>query len=88
MGRRRDASLRLFLRCAIGVVLLAFLGCASSEPAVPSCPVCGAVVNPQKAVKVTYAGKTYYFDSEECAKEFFAHAAAYSGQRTRHVGSR
>ena len=83
-----DASVRIFLRWAVAALCLAFLGCASSEPTVPSCPVCGAVVNPEKAVRVVYAGKTYYFDSEECAKEFFAHAAAYSGQRTRHVGSR
>lgn len=69
--------------------LLALGGCAAPPPpAVASDPVCGAIVNPSKALRVTYAGLTYYFDSQECVNEFWAHAAAYTGVHTRHVGSR
>jgi YHS domain-containing protein len=68
--------------CLIG------LGCASAESEIPSCPVCGAVVNPRMAKVVRYAGRNYYVDSDECYKEFWLHSAEYSGARTRHVSSK
>lgn len=35
-------------------------------------PVCGVYVNPNTAIKETVDGKTYYFCSEECAREFLS----------------
>ena len=75
----------LWVACLLGS------GCAAPAPAGPtiaSDPVCGAVVNPDKAMRVVYAGRTYYFDSEACATEFWSHAAAYTGVHSRHVGPR
>lgn len=33
-------------------------------------PVCGMMVNPETAIKQNVDGKTYYFCSESCRKEF------------------
>lgn len=82
---------RAFVSSLLGVACLLGSGCATQAPTVPtiaSDPVCGAVVNPDKAIRINYAGRTYYFDSEPCATEFWAHAAAYTGVHSRHVGPR
>lgn len=33
-------------------------------------PICGMIVNPEDAIKQIIEGKTYYFCSESCRKEF------------------
>jgi YHS domain-containing protein len=81
---RGAASLLVCLLALVG----SSCGAPPPPPAVASDPVCGAIVNPAKALQVTYAGRTYYFDSQECVNEFWAHASAYTGVHTRHVGSR
>jgi YHS domain-containing protein len=78
-------------RGTILAVLVMLAGCQARPepvPAIASDPVCGAVVNPEKAIKVVFAGRTYYFDSPECASEFTVHASTYTGVHNRHVGSR
>lgn len=35
-------------------------------------PQCGKVVDPRKAISVTWEGKTYFFCSETCRKNFDA----------------
>jgi YHS domain-containing protein len=73
----------------VATACLLFGGCTSSPPpapAVASDPVCGAVVNPEKSLHVTYAGHVYYFDSPECRTEFLTHTAAYTGLQPRHTG--
>jgi YHS domain-containing protein len=62
-------------------------GCSSSGESAPSIVsdlVCGAVVNPAKAIKVLWAGRVYYFDSPECQAEFLSHAPSITGQHARH----
>lgn len=45
-------------------------------------PVCGMeVVDEDKALKVTYEGRTYYFCSEDCRDEFNEAPDEYTGQR-------
>ena len=40
-------------------------------------PVCGMTVNPNTAIKESYNGQTYYFDTEDCAKKFRGNPQAY-----------
>lgn len=40
-------------------------------------PVCGHPVNPKSATGEYYAGKIYYFDSEDCRRWFHDNPTAY-----------
>ena len=40
-------------------------------------PVCGMTVNPRQALKESYDGSVYYFDSEECRRKFHDNPQAY-----------
>jgi YHS domain-containing protein len=40
-------------------------------------PVCGMNVNPRTAIKESYNGQTYYFDTKDCAKKFRDNPQAY-----------
>ena len=43
-------------------------------------PVCGMEVNPENAAgKSEYAGRTYYFCSEQCRNRFDENPAQYAG---------
>jgi len=33
-------------------------------------PMCGKAVDPEKALALTWEGKTYYFCSEDCRRRF------------------
>ena len=40
-------------------------------------PVCGMDVNPAKALKTEYLGKTYYFCSKDCKAKFDKNPSQY-----------
>lgn len=40
-------------------------------------PVCGMTVNPRSAIKESYEGQTYYFDTADCARKFRENPQAY-----------
>ena len=48
-------------------------------------PVCGMQVDPAKAAaQAEHQGKTYYFCSESCRKQFGADPGKYAGQTPAH----
>jgi len=40
-------------------------------------PVCGATVDPKTGFKETYNGTTYWFESEDCRRQFHKNPSAY-----------
>ncbi|MEM0150228.1 MAG: YHS domain-containing protein [Thermoplasmata archaeon] len=47
-------------------------------------PVCGMDVDEKSKYKSEYNGKTYYFCSESCKKQFDMEPAKYVKERKRH----
>lgn len=89
-----DASLVTWL--GIGVAIVALLMWAArryaSNPPVEELmkvtdPVCGMIVDPDRAVaKVEYADRTYHFCSEACRKRFTAEPGKYAGRASGESG--
>ncbi len=48
--------------------------------------VCNMECDPEKAQKVEYQGKTYYFCSDSCKKAFDAQPDFYLSGHEKHVG--
>ena len=64
----------------IAIALLVAGGCTLNDRLLASVhdPVCGRLVEKSKAgAEREYLRKTYYFDSDECARTFDAHPARY-----------
>jgi YHS domain-containing protein len=65
---------------AVAVCLLALGGCTLNDRLTEFArdPVCGKGVEKRSAVASRdFLRKTYYFDTEECARSFDAHPARY-----------
>ncbi|HVE42978.1 MAG TPA: YHS domain-containing protein [Planctomycetota bacterium] len=68
------------LSAIVAVCLIATGGCTLNDRLTESVrdPVCGNVVEKKKAAALRdLLRKTYYFDSEECARTFDRHPARY-----------
>jgi len=64
----------------LGIGWIALSGCTLNDRLLESArdPVCGKTVEKRKAfTERELLRKIYYFDSEECAREFDAHPARY-----------
>lgn len=46
----------------------------------PFDPVCGVQVDEEDALTASYAGRTYYFCSEDCREEFLEAPEEYVGE--------
>lgn len=55
--------------------------------AAPKDPVCGMDVDPAKALKVEYRGKTYYFCSESCKTKFQKDPGSYLERKAGETGA-
>jgi len=56
-------------------------GIAQDEKYNQADPVCGKRVNPRDSVTEVWGGRTWWFDSEECARKFRDDPVAYAGTR-------
>jgi YHS domain-containing protein len=74
-----EVDYKLFLNL-VGVVVFALLFYLTIRRGATD-PVCGMKVDRDKAFTLQYAGKTYYFCSEDCRDQFSADPAAYAGGR-------
>ncbi len=74
-----EVDYKLFLN-VVGVVVFALLFYLTIRRGATD-PVCGMKVDRDKAFTLQYAGKTYYFCSEDCRDQFSADPAAYAGGR-------
>jgi YHS domain-containing protein len=67
-------------RLVLGVLLPAAAGCTLNDRLQDAAhdPVCGTVVEKAKAPATrSFLRRTYYFDTEDCARTFDAHPARY-----------